>query len=67
MKAWAMYAGDYNDYMTPNSPINYSGSVAWVDSIKGLENWGTYSGNTNYGLLQQALLAPYSSKQIGVS
>ncbi len=66
MKAWAMYAGDYNDYMVPNSPINYGASVAWVDSIKGLENWGTYSGNTNYGLLQQALLAPYLSGQIGV-
>ncbi|EEF63095.1 type II secretion system protein [Pedosphaera parvula] len=71
MHAWAMYAADYNDYMVPNSPINYGSSVAWVDSINGLENWGyggdiPLSGNTNYGLLQRALLAPYLSGQVGV-
>ncbi len=70
MKAWFMYAGEFNDYMVPNSPINYGASVAWVDSIQGLENWGfpgpAFSGNTNYGLLQKALLAPYLAGQIGV-
>lgn len=66
MKAWAMYAGDSGDIMVPNSPINYGASVAWVDSITGVENWGSFTGNTNYGLLRQALLAPYLSGQIGV-
>jgi prepilin-type N-terminal cleavage/methylation domain-containing protein/prepilin-type processing-associated H-X9-DG protein len=70
MRAWTMYAGDFSDYMVPNSPINYGASVAWVDSINGLENWGfsepPSSGNTNYALLQHGLLAPYLSGQVGV-
>jgi type II secretory pathway pseudopilin PulG len=70
MQAWVMYAGDFNDIMVPNSPVNYGSSVAWVDSINGLENWGysdpPYTGNTNYSLLQSALLAPYLSGQVGV-
>lgn len=70
MQAWTMYGGDFSDYMVPNSPINYGASVAWVDSINGLENWGysdpPSSGNTNYSLLQHALLAPYLSGQVAV-
>jgi prepilin-type N-terminal cleavage/methylation domain-containing protein len=70
MKAWTMYAGDSGDIMVPNSPVNYGASVAWVDSINGMENWGfsgsPFTGNTNYALLRQALLAPYLSGQIGV-
>lgn len=71
MRAWIMYADDFNSYMVPNSPISYGASVAWVDSINGLENWGfggalPLSGNTNYGLLQKGLLAPYLSGQIAV-
>lgn len=70
MAAWTLYAGDFKDYMVPNSPIGYVGATAWVDSLNGLENWGygsdSYPGNTNDALLKSALLAPYLSGQIGV-
>jgi prepilin-type N-terminal cleavage/methylation domain-containing protein/prepilin-type processing-associated H-X9-DG protein len=64
--AWQMYLGDNGDVMVPNSPAGYGGSVAWVDSALGAENWGTSPGNTNYSTLQNALLAPYLNGQIGV-
>jgi prepilin-type N-terminal cleavage/methylation domain-containing protein/prepilin-type processing-associated H-X9-DG protein len=70
MQAWVMYAGEFHDYMVPNSPIGWTGSVAWIDSVNGLENWGygdiPYVGNTNDALLKQALLAPYLAGQIGI-
>lgn len=71
MQAWAMYAGEFADYMVPNSPIGYTGARAWIDSVNGLENWGyggdiPYIGNTNSALLQQALLAPYLAGQIAI-
>lgn len=66
MQAWMMYAGDFRDYMVPNSPIGWTGAIAWIDSVNGLEDWGTSTGNTNDVLLKQALLGPYLAGQIGV-
>jgi len=42
--ACAMYSHDWNDYLVPNSPANYSG---WCS---GQENWAAVGGNTNRDL-----------------
>ena len=71
MRAWDMYADDAKGYMVPNSPIGFTAARAWIDSLKGLENWGygrnpPFPGNTNAGLLRAGLLASYLSGQVGV-
>ncbi len=64
--AWVMYANDYNDIMCPNSPLGDGYNGAWIDSLNGAQNWTTDPGNTNLGLLQSALFAPYLQGQVGV-
>ena len=61
-----MYANDNGDYMVGNAPLGSGGSTSWVDAILGEEDWFNDTGNTNYACLQNALLAPYLSEQIGV-
>jgi prepilin-type N-terminal cleavage/methylation domain-containing protein/prepilin-type processing-associated H-X9-DG protein len=64
--AWVMYANDFNDYMCPNSPLGDGYTGAWIDSLNGVQNWTSDPGNTNLGLLQSALFAPYLQGQVGV-
>lgn len=70
--AAAMYKGDNNGYLVPNSPYtgyNDAGAAsnAWVDSYTSYESYPTaYAGNTNILLYKTGLLAPYVAQQVGV-
>jgi prepilin-type N-terminal cleavage/methylation domain-containing protein len=62
---WAMYAGDFRDYMVPNAPLTYGPDKSWANSVSG-ENWGFSPENTNRVLLQTSILGPYMANQIDV-
>jgi prepilin-type N-terminal cleavage/methylation domain-containing protein/prepilin-type processing-associated H-X9-DG protein len=59
-----MYAGDWNDYIVPNGPLDVTN--AWINGVDGKEDWTTATGNTNLAVIQNALLAPYLGGQVGV-
>jgi prepilin-type N-terminal cleavage/methylation domain-containing protein len=66
MTAWIMYANDNRDYMVGNAPVGSSPGTSWIDGVNAVENWAGDTGNTNPVYLQNALLAPYLSDQVGV-
>jgi prepilin-type N-terminal cleavage/methylation domain-containing protein len=61
---WNIYAGDFNDYMMPNSPSTSSGTLTWCGSS--IESWGANDGNTNAMIYQTNLMAGYMTGQLGV-
>lgn len=71
---WLMYPGDYNDRLTPNHDGNLvskaGGNNAVAVTMSWVANWEDWnSGNSqnfDVTLLQNALLAPYLSKQINI-
>jgi prepilin-type N-terminal cleavage/methylation domain-containing protein/prepilin-type processing-associated H-X9-DG protein len=61
--AWVLYASDYKDYFPPNH-FNYAAN-SWVD---GRIDWNPAvgTGNTNILYLARSIIAPYTSKNIGI-
>jgi prepilin-type N-terminal cleavage/methylation domain-containing protein len=66
MTAWIMYSHDNSDYMVGNAPAGNSAGTSWIDGVNAIESWASDAGNTNPVYLQNALLAPYLSDQVGV-
>lgn len=60
-----MYKQDFYDYLIPNSPAGF-GASNWCGTQGESFLYNAHSGNTNYLLLQQALMAPYMVNQIAV-
>lgn len=58
----ALYAGDNDDYMIPNSVFGYPVNQCWCPNSAtagaGM-NWLSDAGNTNVALLAKGLLAPF--------
>ena len=61
---WAMYPGDNNDFMMPNSPSG-TGYQSWVGGLQN-EDWSGRDSNTNEMLLRTNLMAGYMTGQLGV-
>ncbi len=68
---WQMYAGDFNDYMLPNSPLGVSSPTdptknadSWCSHAQ--EGWGSLDGNTNTFYYSTSIMAPYMGGQLGV-
>ncbi len=62
---WQMYAGDFNDYMVPNAPLNVTSSANTWCGTKG-ENWTTSDANTNPAEYTGSIIGPYMGNQLGV-
>ena len=67
---WVLYAGDFQDYMLPNSPYNYAAADSWCpnsgEAPPSLMNWTTAVGNTNAVYFKTTILTPYMSSVFGV-
>jgi prepilin-type N-terminal cleavage/methylation domain-containing protein/prepilin-type processing-associated H-X9-DG protein len=61
---WQMYAGDFNDYMVPNAPINAASALTWCSNQQ--EDWTTADANTNPVPYTTSILAPFMGNQLGV-
>jgi prepilin-type N-terminal cleavage/methylation domain-containing protein len=62
---WQLYAGDFNDIMLPNAPVNLTEDKSWVYSGQG-EDWGYSDSNTNVTMYKASILAPFLGNQLGV-
>ena len=60
---WAMYPGENNDFMMPNSPSG-TGTPSWCGGFT--QNWGGNDANTNEMNLKTNLMASYMTGQLGV-
>jgi prepilin-type N-terminal cleavage/methylation domain-containing protein/prepilin-type processing-associated H-X9-DG protein len=64
--AWSLYAGDNQEIMVPNAPLQVTSSnEVWCPAFQGGESWLAYPDNTNVYLYQTALLGTYMANQIG--
>lgn len=63
---WQIYAGDFNDIMVPNAPLNMASTPDKTWCYGASEGWDMEDGNTNVALYKKALLAPYMGNQLGV-
>ena len=61
---WAMYAGDNNDVMLPNSPLSAIPEQSWCGS--GAEDWHYSNSNTNPLVYTKSIMGPYMVNQLGV-
>ena len=63
---WNLYAGDFNDYMLPNSPSGPlpPGAHTWIDNQT--QSWGNSPANTNRDFLTASIQGPYMGNQLGV-
>jgi prepilin-type N-terminal cleavage/methylation domain-containing protein/prepilin-type processing-associated H-X9-DG protein len=61
--AWKMYTGDNNDRLVYNKPGAGIDTNSWV---AGIMSWGTDQQSTNADLIRQALLGPYTAKNVGI-
>ena len=65
MIGWQMYTGDFAEIMVPNAPLGEPPNHSWANASSG-EDWFLSNENTNRGVLQSALMAPYLSGQVDV-
>jgi prepilin-type N-terminal cleavage/methylation domain-containing protein/prepilin-type processing-associated H-X9-DG protein len=61
--AWLMYAGDYNDRFVYNKRIGSTDTNNWVANVM---SWAPTPQVTDLNLLRNALLGPYTAKQVGI-
>ena len=61
---WQLYAGDNNDVMLPNAPLNGTVEKTWCSNQ--IENWTTADANTNPVPYQTSILAQYVGNQLGI-
>jgi len=65
--AYAMYAGDFNDFLVPNAPFgSTAGQTGWLDASEGGDSWTTGIGNTNLAALTGNCLAPFVGNNVNV-
>jgi len=61
--AWLTYSVDNNDRLVFNKPTFATDTNNWVGNTL---SWGADAQNTNIHLLREALLGPYTAKNVGV-
>lgn len=61
---WQMYAGDNQDAMCPNAPLNQTDARSWAPSE--YINWDNADVNTNRATYQSTIIAPYMGGQLDI-
>ena len=61
---WQMYAGENNDYLLPNAPLQGVSVNTWCGSQG--EDWHNSPANTNIAQYTGSIMGPYMGSQIGV-
>ena len=61
---WQMYAGENNDYVLPNAPLQGVSVDTWCGNQG--EDWYNSAANTNIAQYTSSIMGPYMGSQIGV-